>query len=75
MLDAALENLTQAPLTLENWLPSAILAGIAILFLVLRIPLARAILFGLLTRSRRHHPEDYQAMRKEMTGPLSFFSP
>ncbi|HZK42525.1 MAG TPA: hypothetical protein VFD14_06085, partial [Clostridia bacterium] len=72
MLDAALENVIPAPLTLGNWLPSAILAGLAILFLVLRTPLARAILFGLLTRSRRHHPADYQAMRREMIGPLSF---
>ena len=75
MLDAALENLTPTALTLDNWLPSAILAGLAIFFLVLRIPLARALLYGLLTRSRRHHPADYQAMRKEMTGPLSFFLP
>lgn len=75
MFHALMQTMTADPLTLHDWLPAAILAGIAILTFFLRQPLAKALIYGLLTRSRRHHPEDYQAMRKEMSGPLALLVP
>lgn len=59
----------------QDWLGSAILFVLALLSFLLRKPLARGILFLVLSRSRRRHPEDYQTIRGELLKPLAFFVP
>lgn len=62
-------------LPLDQWLPAAVLAGLAVLSFILRKPIGRAILYLTLSHSRRHFEEDYKAMRKEILEPLKGFIP
>jgi MscS family membrane protein len=60
---------------IENWLISAILLGAAIVLFMLRRPIAKGILYVLLTRTRHRYPEAYKAMREEMYKPLGCLFP
>ncbi len=60
---------------LKNWLPSAILLGLAVIFFVLRRPIAKGLLRVVFARTKRLYPEAYQVMREEMTNALGCLLP
>ncbi len=70
-----LSSLLPESLTLDRWLPTAILLCLALLFFLLRGPAARAILYLTLSHSRQYYREDYLTMRQEILEPLKLFLP
>ncbi|HHX19740.1 MAG TPA: mechanosensitive ion channel family protein [Clostridiaceae bacterium] len=63
------------PWALKNWLASAVMLALAVVFYVMRKPIARGVLHLVLARTRRHHPKAYETMRREMTNALGCLFP